>query len=316
MKRNIALDILKLIMSFMVIGIHAHFLSDLSPTGSFLAGNGLFRLAVPVFLLINGFFFSSVLNKNKSRVWFKRVIQLYLFWMLCYSWYWFEGSLESIPAFVTTLFFGYYHLWYIPGMIGAALILIPLKDMKTPALLSIIIIMSLAGILIQYLGSYGIVPRPPENHFWNYEWFHRNFAFFGFPYFALGYLIKRTDLVNRISRNKALLSTVLGLALLMGESFFNYLQPGRSGGFDNYISVLILCPAIFLFFLKLEIPSETRIVASISSAVYFIHIFFIKSLPVIFDMGATMLTLLTIVFSVAASFIVIFINKKFLKFIL
>lgn len=48
--RNISLDVLKLTMAFMVLGLHAGFLSDYSKSGEFLFVNGIFRIAVPIFL--------------------------------------------------------------------------------------------------------------------------------------------------------------------------------------------------------------------------------------------------------------------------
>lgn len=55
--RNGALDVLKIAMAFIVVGMHAGFLTDISPIAAYLTANGLFRIAVPVFLLINGYFF-------------------------------------------------------------------------------------------------------------------------------------------------------------------------------------------------------------------------------------------------------------------
>ena len=59
MERNVSLDILKLSMAFMVVAAHARFLSEISPLGEYLTVNGLFRIILPVFLIINGFFFPS-----------------------------------------------------------------------------------------------------------------------------------------------------------------------------------------------------------------------------------------------------------------
>lgn len=65
MSRKISLDILKLLMSFMVVGLHAGFLGDVDLLGEYLTVNGIFRLAVPTFLVINGFyFFLSYLKIN------------------------------------------------------------------------------------------------------------------------------------------------------------------------------------------------------------------------------------------------------------
>ena len=41
LKRNITLDILKLVLAFMVVGIHAEFLADISILGQYLTVNGI-----------------------------------------------------------------------------------------------------------------------------------------------------------------------------------------------------------------------------------------------------------------------------------
>lgn len=63
MGRQISLDIFKLLMSFMVVGLCAGFLGDVDLLGEYLAVNGIFRLAVPTFLVINGFYFFCCVGK-------------------------------------------------------------------------------------------------------------------------------------------------------------------------------------------------------------------------------------------------------------
>jgi hypothetical protein len=51
-------------MAFMIVGLHAGFLGEYTKLGHYLTVNGVFRVAVPVFLIINGFYFYPVLLKN------------------------------------------------------------------------------------------------------------------------------------------------------------------------------------------------------------------------------------------------------------
>ena len=85
--RSLSIDILKVILALMVVGIHSGFLEDISALGRYLTVSGLFRMAVPIFFVINGFYFFSVPPEKISH-WFKRVIQLYLFWTIVYIGYW------------------------------------------------------------------------------------------------------------------------------------------------------------------------------------------------------------------------------------
>lgn len=65
--RNVSLDLLKLLMAIMVVALHANFLQEYSLLGSYLLVNGLFRVAVPIFLIINGFYFFNVLIQGAQQ---------------------------------------------------------------------------------------------------------------------------------------------------------------------------------------------------------------------------------------------------------
>ena len=55
--RNSSIDMPKISMSFMIIGIYSGFLGDQSSLAEHLFVNGIFRTAVPIFFIINGFYF-------------------------------------------------------------------------------------------------------------------------------------------------------------------------------------------------------------------------------------------------------------------
>ncbi|WP_373312790.1 hypothetical protein [Deefgea tanakiae] len=76
----------------MVVGIHTVFLKDISLEASYLTQDGLFRIAVPIFLIINGFYFYSAISNNNSALWIKRLFHIYLFWMILYAYFWFRPS--------------------------------------------------------------------------------------------------------------------------------------------------------------------------------------------------------------------------------
>ena len=117
MERNITLDFLKVILAMMVVGLHSGFLSDMSTVLSYLSVNGIFRVAVPLFFMINGLFFYDVLSNNNQRKWFLRIFSLYSFWMLFYVYFWFRPetfNFYNILKIVKTLVVGYHHLWYLP----------------------------------------------------------------------------------------------------------------------------------------------------------------------------------------------------------
>lgn len=155
--RNVSLDLLKLLMAIMVVALHANFLQEYSLLGSYLLVNGLFRVAVPIFLIINGFYFFNVLIQGAQSTWLKKVFILYAIWMMFYSCFWFsipEFSFSGIFKLVKDIVIGYWHLWYVSGMLVAAIIVMLLKHRSTTFLTVAILLTFTLGVAIQYLGNY------------------------------------------------------------------------------------------------------------------------------------------------------------------
>lgn len=302
----------------MVVALHAGFLGDISSLGQYLTVNGIFRIAVPIFLIINGYYFYSVLLANNQANWLKRVLVLYFFWMVFYSYFWLTvpgGAVNEIFKFIKTIIIGYHHLWYISGMIGAAIILITLRRFSSFTLFISIISTFLGGVIVQYMGNYHVLEGSVFDKLFNYNWFHRNMLLFSYPFFCIGYLINKHSLHKFISFKSACILSVLGVIILLGESYINYFQAGRYGGFDNYLSLILVCPFIFILFMKSNISGTNKSIALYSSAVYFIHSAILSILRKYSNFDETYLTILTIPASVLASYFIIKINKK-LKFIL
>jgi len=318
LERNIALDILKITLAFMVVGIHSGFLSEVSSLAKYLTVNGLFRIAVPIYFIINGYFFHSIVVNNNIYPWIKRVFFLYLFWMFFYSYLWFTPvsfSLVETIKLIKTLIFGYYHLWYIAGIFGAAILLLFLRKLSSSLIFLIIIITFIIGVSIQYVGNYHFSENPRLDKLFNTLWVYRNFLFFGFPFFALGYLFKSTNIHERISLKLSLLLSVIGFFTLILESYVNYIQETRDGGFDSFISLLLVCPSIFLVFIKLQIKGQSKNIALYSSGIYFIHLLFLDIFIRHTNLIGTSLTFSVFSISIIASYLIIRLHKK-LKFIL
>lgn len=318
MNRNFSLDILKLLMAFMVVGLHAGFLEEFSGLGAYLSVNGIFRIAVPVFLVINGFYFFPILAKKSHSLWFKRVIILYAVWMCFYAYFWFqlpETSLVGITKLVIEIIIGYHHLWYISGMLGAALLLLLLKKTSSKFFLMTIVLFSLTGVTIQYLGNYHYFEGSVLDKLFNLNWFHRNALLFSYPFFCIGYLINKHKIHEKITFSNAIIMTFLGFILLMIESYVNYYQEGREGGFDNYLSLLLVSPFVFITFFRLSIQGDSKNIALYSSAIYFIHSFFLSIFRSHTELESTMITLVCIIASIVSAYFIIKINDR-VRFIL
>lgn len=301
-------------MAFMIVGLHAGFLSEFTKLGEYLTVNGIFRIAVPVFLIINGFYFYPLISKNKQMDWLKRVFILYLVWMLFYSYFWLpisSISLNEITKLIKNIIIGYHHLWYISGMIGAAIILLFFHRFSSSTLLIITtIVLFLVGVFIQYLGNYHYFNGTIIDNVFNQNWAHRNAIFFAYPFFCIGYLIKKHRVYEKIPLRYAAIISAVGILFLLYESYFNYYQEGRDGGFDNYLSLLMVGPFIFITFIKINITGNSKEIALYSSAIYFIHSFILSLLTSLTEIEPTALTFIAILISGIASYFIIKINNK------
>lgn len=296
----------------MVVGLHSNFLKDCSQIGWYLTTNGLFRIAVPIFLVINGFFFYKALQSN-PRAWFKRVLLLYLFWMGFYSYFWFrpiDVGAHNISRTIHMILFGYYHLWYFPGMICAAILVFLLRNFRPPLIFFIAIVSFLMGLAIQYIGNYHIIENELVDKKINSLSVYRNFLFFSFPFFSFGFLIRKTELYKFQSFKKLLFFSILTILLLLLESSFNYKYLSAADDFDILASLIIVCPTLSILFLQIELSGNSKIIAQYSTSIYLIHPIFIILINNFYSLGATINTIVVIALSLVAGYIMIKLNAN------
>jgi len=309
-KRDVTLDYLKVVLAVLVVGLHAGFLEDVSPLLSFVTVNGLFRIAVPLFFVISGYYFFHISEKGRVAKWAKRLILLYVVWMLIYLQYWWRvptGKREVI-FFVRELLMGYYHLWYISGLLLAGLIVHFLRrHSKLTAIAAVGL--CIVGIGTQYAGDYGIFGDGRLHELSNYNWSHRNFIFFAFPYIASGYLIAKHK-VDGYSNKRVLVACCLfSLVLLMAESTMLFYSDGRTGGVDNLASLVLAAPLTFLAVKKFRYEGDSRGVAASSTALYFIHPMILQILKP-FVAGGTLLTATCLAACIPCVAIILWFNQR------
>lgn len=302
----------------MVVGLHTEFLSEFNALASYLTVNGIFRIAVPLFLMINGFHFFFAIKENCQWAWLKRISFLYLIWMSFYSYAWIEipeWSFFAVGQVIISFLIGYWHLWYISSMLGAAFLMMAVKSRSPQFMLLLAGMAFLLGVAIQYAGNYHMLPGTVYDVAFNFHPFHRNAVFFSFPFFCAGYLINKYSIQDFISLRLAFLGLISGCALLIIESYLNFLQPGRDGEFDNYASLALVCPIVFILTLKLHVKGRGKKLSEYSAAIYFIHVFVIHFIFIFVDISGSLLTLIVIFLSIPASMLLVKMNHK-LKIIL
>lgn len=295
----------------MVIAIHTLFLSDLSEELSYITINGIFRVAVPIFFMVNGYYFTRFLQSPFP--WLKRGLILYLVWMLIYSYYWFLPSGTDLSSLVQTakaIVVGYEHLWYVASMLGAAIMLYCLRRLPSRRLLALAIGLYLLGTSIQYLGNYHFFKGAILDRLCNALWLYRSTFLLAFPFFCIGHLIGKYQLNTKIKPSHLTIGLGIGLLLVAAESYINLHLMAKREGFDMLFSLLLVCPLAFIFFLDLNIKGNNKNLAIYSTAIYLVHFFVILQLKSLTQLHGSMLTLATILISIAIAFVLVRINHR------
>lgn len=307
-KRNLSLDILKISLAFMVVGIHTSFFKEVSSYLSFLLTNGVFRIAVPIFFLINGYFFHST-TKHDLFKWLKRIFYLYFIWMMIYMYSWFKPDIFFI---LKSFIIGFYHLWYLSAILMAGILLFYLQTrLSKQYLLSLAIVLFIIGSSLEYIGNLNLIENEQINKLIGNVWIYRNFLFFAFPFFTIGYLIKQAEYHQKIKRETLAITLVFSLMLIFIESDFNFiLNTSR----DMPFPLLILAPSLFILTLQVKFVSTLNLKTFpfYSNAIYLIHPLIMTFYLNYFEKN-TLLTLYVFISSIMVTPILIYIKHHYVK---
>lgn len=283
MQRNAGTDGLKIALAMMVVALHASLFTETAAYLNYLFVNGLLRIAVPIFFIINGFYFYPLIARNRPFAgWARRLAVLYGMWMLLYlPFYWpahltlARDQIGLLEKFV----FGYHHLWYLVGTLGAGAVLYLLRRRSDKQILITGIVLFVVGYVLQAIANYAPIEEGLAGYLLNSGWIFRNFLFFGFPLFAMGYLIAKHRLHTLPRRDPQLLCAIFAAALLLVlESTAHYFLHPAKAGLDMYLSLLVLCPLIFIFFHSRSARLNTDFLSKLSTAIYLTHVYFINIL--------------------------------------
>ncbi len=265
MERNLGLDVLRLALALAVIGLHTGVLADVDPQWNYLLVSGLFRIAVPIFLVINGYYLFDTFKADGYRAWLRRTAGLYAFWSVVYLPFYARHALSSSSAFADfALNFipGYWHLWYVAALMPAAALLHALRGRSSGTLLALAAALYLVGCSLQWETLYG--PRELSNLL------YRSFLLDALPFLIAGYVIRREDF--QPSLPACLAAVAAGIAGLLAESLACRAWSPRSGQVDLLASLALLAPALFLAVRHVKATTRRSQFARLSSSIYFVHI--------------------------------------------
>ncbi|WP_347268509.1 acyltransferase family protein [Paracoccus sp. (in: a-proteobacteria)] len=268
------MDYLKLCLAVLVAFAHTSWMQTNTTPLLFVLGNGLMRLIVPLFCIVTGYFLQSAVARGKGRQWLWRVFLLYAFWMLLYLPFWL-GEVHGLLSLVKVLVRGYFHLWFMAGILLAGLMILGLRaigERWLPGWHRLLVlaaaVCAVIGVGLQYVDLSGIVHVGAHKY--------ANGLFACFPFVSIGYLCGRraarpgSDWPGKDRR--LLVAAIVGACLLMAEAWLVQDRWGVMVMLDIPLASYLTAPPLFLLILATRMPRPPIRLDPISAAIYFLHV--------------------------------------------
>lgn len=284
MKRLPLMDLAQFVAALLVILIHCGRLVE-NEVLHFVLKSLLARIAVPLFLVINGYFYREKQKKDSSypKRYFWRQLQVYFLWSLFYLPYGWQILQEQKISFfwypaafiVALLYLGScYHLWYFPTL---------LMGIKCSSWLtkrySYPVLFCLAGSFF-FLGSSetysAYLTGIPAFLYENYQkifFTTRNGVFFGFIFVLMGFFLSDYPQHSLFTR-KPVFKLGASLILFAIEGSIVFHQQGTD---KNFFFALIPISLLLVSLLRKDCSlKHTRRWKEYSKGLFFLHPFFLE----------------------------------------
>ena len=275
MIKKINLDTYRFLAALMVVAIHISPLVTISNEIDFYFTRVICRVAVPLFLMITGYFILDKALSNKLTLisYIKKILHIYILCILLYipiNIY--TGSFNNINIIniLKDIFINgtMYHLWYFPGLIlGLIITYFLIKKIPNKAGLVATILYILGLIGDSYYGIFSNIPL--INNIYNVIFsifdYTRNGVFYMPIFLYLGYAVKKS--IFKI--NKPVLYSIIFFILMFLEAYLlhtNNLQKHDS----MYIFLIPLMVCLFSYLVSSSTSSNKEL-RNISTYIYIIH---------------------------------------------
>lgn len=292
--RSLSVDSLRLCLAVMVVFLHCNPASDLSPILSYVTGNGLYRVAVPAFFMLSGYFFYSAVQAGRAMGYVRRIGLLYGLWMLLYLPLWYGALRVEAPLRGLLLItFGWWHLWYLASLACCALLTVWLRNRPTRHLLVLAVVLFGIGVAIMYamlmrwLVPEGVFPGPGI-------WLNRNGLFLGLPFFLAGFILRREGWERRVPAPLLWAAALVGLTLLVTEAWAIRSYAPRVLGLDTPLSMGLAAPALVMLALRGTRAAHSRLLGTLASGTFFLHVAFLVPLMKYTSLSRTAIALITL----------------------
>ena len=200
MKKKLQLDSYRFLAAILVVAIHVYPLTTFGESIDFAFSRIICRIAVPIFLMITGYFVlpKALEDKKAIQTYTWKIVKIYgisilLYLPLCI--YNHSFSLTNVVSFLKDIFFNgtFYHLWYFPALLLGIWITYSLLKLKNkPFAIMIVLVLYFLGLFGD--SYYGFIKDGSVLHlFYTYVFqlfdYTRNGIFYVPVFLCIGYLV-------------------------------------------------------------------------------------------------------------------------------
>lgn len=281
MKKVLSIDGLKLIASFMIVAIHVYPFASFNPDVDYIITRVLFRIAVPFFLMVTGYFVlpKALQDRTKLITYSKKILILYLLSIFIYlPIHLYNGTFSSLSwtSILKEIFFEgtFYHLWYFPALIlGLWITYFLVKRFSFTFSAICVFLLYFVGLFGD--SYYGLIQNAFFSSFYQFlfRWFDytRNGIFYVPIFLFIGYFISKYQKKYSCTSNIIFFFISFILMGMEGWVLYFYQVPRHTSMY------LFLIPAsYFLFtFASRKEQSSDKTLRSMSTNIYIWHPFFI-----------------------------------------
>lgn len=280
--KKVNIDVYRFIATLMVVAIHIYPLVSFNEDFDYIVTRVIFRIAVPLFLMITGYFVlgKSQENKNTIKDYTFKIIKLYLISILIfltlniYNGYF--KDFDIVLVLKDFLFNGtFYHLWYFSSLLlGLWIVYFLIKKLdikKTFVIVSILYIIGLFGD--SYFGlikNFNILSSFYKVIFNLFD-YTRNGLFYTPIFLYIGYLFSIKNIKVGNKKNIFFILLFLILLIIEGSLLYYYEIPRHT---SMYIFLVPLSFFIFNHVIS-NLNGSNKNLRNISSWIYILHPFFI-----------------------------------------
>lgn len=333
-KEDSSIDIVKFISSFLIVSIHSSPFEDYSATFNYYFENVFARIAVCLFFVITGYYFFKGIDfengkikkskENKQRLfkYVSRILILYVVWSLIYLvWMipeWYNTGWLSLMAFIDfgisfLLNSGYYHLWFLLGLIYAIPIMyFLLRFIRLKYFVVLSFLIYIFGMLSNTYSFIGLPTNKYIQMLYESVPILNTVIFVVIPLLCISIITQKINLPSRVYG----VLSVLFLILYSCEAMYLYGITKGEGSY-TYIIVFTIPATLFAFLFLKSLKCNINngyFLRKTSTLIYCVHPLIINIIHLCFGentLNSTLEYLIVAILSMLLSALIFCLYKKF-----